>query len=142
MKSLTACLLVVCLGVPLVAGDRPIPRDKKIFIEKMSGDLDGYIRAEFTKQHVPLKLVLTEEDADLIMTGGEENRKRSWHEGWLSMDKDHATGNISIVDPKEKTILWSGEAGDRSLMWGAMARGGPRKVAARIVDKMKDAIAK
>jgi hypothetical protein len=31
-------------------------------------------------------------------------------------------------------MVWAGEAGDRSLMWG----GGQRKVADRIVSKMKD----
>jgi hypothetical protein len=35
-------------------------------------------------------------------------------------------------------MIWAGEAGDRSLWWGSLKRGGQRKVADRIVSKMKD----
>jgi hypothetical protein len=34
-------------------------------------------------------------------------------------------------------MIWAGEAGDRSLWWGGIKRGGQRKVADRIVKEMK-----
>jgi len=55
---------------------------------------------------------------------------------------DNATGAVSLIDRDEKLILWSGEAGDRSLWKGFMARGGFRKVAERLVHDLKDAILK
>jgi len=94
------------------------------------------------KKSVPLVIVTKEEDADLVMTGEASDQKRSWHEGWLSPDRDHVSGNISIIDRKTEKFLWASEAGDRSLWWGALKRGGQRKVADRIVHNLKDAIQK
>ena len=55
---------------------------------------------------------------------------------------DNATGSISIVDKDEKVVLWSDEAGDRSLFFNAAKRGGQRKVADRLVNDLKKAIEK
>jgi hypothetical protein len=38
--------------------------------------------------------------------------------------------------------VWAEEAGDRSLWLGVWSRGGPRKVASRIVDRLKDHLKK
>jgi len=38
---------------------------------------------------------------------------------------------------KDKTLVWAGGAGDRSLFLGGWSRGGQSKVASRIVNKMK-----
>jgi hypothetical protein len=38
---------------------------------------------------------------------------------------------------KDKTLVWAGGAGDRSLFLGGWSRGGQSKVAGRIVNKMK-----
>lgn len=122
------------------ADNKVIPSGAKLFITEMDGDLDGYIRAEITKKGLPLKLVLQESDADLVMIGSSTEKDRKWHEGWLTSVKDHAQGNVSIVNPKEKTIVWSSEAGDRSLWKGSMSRGGDRKVAERLVGNLKKAI--
>jgi hypothetical protein len=138
--------LVSLLAGPLLSGvllaqDYSVPRGSAIYIEKMEGDLNGYITAEFVKQKVPLRIVTTEEDAKLIMTGtATGSEKRSWHEGWLTAEKDKTTGNIMLIDKATKTLLWASEAGDRSMWWGAMARGGPRKVASRLVKNLKKAI--
>ena len=55
---------------------------------------------------------------------------------------DTATAAVMLTDPKEGTILWAEEAGDRSLLMGAFSPGGPRKVASRMVDRLKDAMKK
>jgi hypothetical protein len=44
------------------------------------------------------------------------------------------------LDKEGKTLLWSDEAGDRSLWFGALKRGGQRKVADRLVSKLKKAL--
>jgi hypothetical protein len=57
------------------------------------------------------------------------------------VERDRNQGNIQIVDVKQKTVVWAGEAGDRSFWWGPLKKGGTRKVAERTVNKMKDQIA-
>jgi hypothetical protein len=117
----------------------------RVFIEKMPNDLDQYIGAEVTKQLAGrLTVVLNREDADVIMrgTGSERTGTGAAITGRYLGLHDNATGSISLVDKDEKMILWSAEAGDRSLMFGVMKRGGPRKVADRLVHDLKDALKK
>jgi hypothetical protein len=139
---LRTIVIVLMFSASLLAGDRPIPYGARLFIESMDNGLDGYIRAEISKKKLPVRLVMEKEQADLVVTGGSSERDRKWHEGWLTSTKDHAEGNISIVDPKAKTIVWSSEAGDRSMWKGNWSRGGQRKVAERLVNNMQDYIQK
>jgi hypothetical protein len=129
------------LGAEAAAGKRVIPRGASVYIEEMDSDLDGFIRAEIVKQSVPLTVVLRREEAHLVLLGTSSgNEKRSWHEGWLTSEKDHAVGNVTLMDRSSGAMVWASEAGDRSLWWGAMARGGQRKVAARLVENLKDSV--
>lgn len=118
---------------------------KKIFIEPMANQLDQYIRVEFEKQlKNKITIVLNKDDADAILTGTGE-----WQKGagatltgrWLGLH-DTATGAVSLVSADGNILLWASEAGDRSIWWGAMARGGPRKVASRLIHKLKADIEK
>jgi hypothetical protein len=115
----------------------------KIFIDKMPNDLDIYLRAEFFKQMKGrVSIVLDEKDADAILSGIGEERKGTGAQitgRYLGLH-DNATGSVSILDKERKAILWADEAGDRSLMFGVMKRGGERKVADRLVSKLKKAM--
>jgi hypothetical protein len=51
--------------------------------------------------------------------------------------KDKNEGNVRLLSVKDKRMVWAGEAGDRSLWWGNWTRGGQRKLADRIVHRMK-----
>ena len=42
---------------------------------------------------------------------------------------DDSITNLSLLDKDRKAILWSAEAGDRTLMFGAMGRGSERATA-------------
>jgi hypothetical protein len=53
---------------------------------------------------------------------------------------DTATGAVSLTDRTGTRVLWSSEAGDRSLLFGSMRRAGPRKVAERLVKNLKKAL--
>jgi hypothetical protein len=117
-----------------------IPTGASIYVEEMKEDLDGYIRAEIVKKKLALNVVVSREDAHVVLTGDAATTKRSWSEGWLTTQKDHATGSAMIIDRKTGRMLWAGEAGDRDMWWGDLARGGPRKVAGRLVDQIKKAI--
>ena len=88
-------------------------------------------------------MVGSADEADYIMTGSAtEEERRKWHEGWLTAERDKTAGNVQVLERKTKTLVWAGEAGDRSIWWGSMARGGHRKVATRIVSKFKGSISK
>jgi hypothetical protein len=116
---------------------------RKIFVEKMDYNLDQYIRAEFTKQFKgKVSVVLDKADADGILVGVGEQEKGTGAKvtgRYLGLH-DVASGTISLLDKEGKVILWSDEAGDRSLFWGPLKRGGQRKVADRLVSKLKKAI--
>ena len=138
-------LLLIC-SVFLLA--QPLPKlasIKKVFIDKMANDLDQYLRAEFTKQFKnKVVVVLDKNEADGILTGVSDELKGTGAQvtgRYLGLH-DVATGTVSMLDKEGKIILWSGEAGDRSLWWGPAARGGQRKVAARLVSQLKSAMDK
>ena len=109
----------------------------------MPNDLDQYIRAEFTKQlRGKVTVVLDQKDADAILTGVSEEEKGTGAKitgRYLGLH-DVATGTVSRLDKEGKVLLWSEEAGDRSLMFGALRRGGERKVADRLVGKLRKAM--
>lgn len=117
---------------------------KKIYIEKMLNDFDQYLRAEIAKQFKgELTVVLNKSDADAILTGINDERKGTGAQitgRYLGLH-DNATGTVSLLDKEEKTILWTDEAGDRSVLFGPIKRGGQRKVADRLVAKLKKAMA-
>jgi hypothetical protein len=116
---------------------------QKIFVDKMPNDLDQYIRAEITKQFKgKLVVVVKPEDADAIMAGTGDHKSGTGAAitgRWMGLH-DTATGSVSVLDKEGKTVLWSSEAGDRSIWWGVMKRGGPRKVADRLVHNLKAAM--
>ena len=116
---------------------------RKIYVDKMDNDLDQYLRAEIQKKFKnEIVVVLRPEDADAIMAGVSEHQSgtRAAVTGrWLGLH-DTAVGSVSLLDKSGTMVLWSGEAGDRSLLWGAMKRGGPRKVADRLISSLKKAM--
>jgi len=116
---------------------------RKIFIDKMPEDLDQYLRAEFVKQMKGrVVVVLDKPDCDAILTGVFEEEKGTGAKvtgRYLGLH-DVATGTVSLLDKEGKVLLWSDEAGDRSLLFGALKRGGQRKVADRLVGKLKKAM--
>lgn len=136
-------LAIVACSATFSAQAQDLKSVHKIFIDKMPNDLDQYLRAELFKQvSGKIQVVLDEKDADGILTGVSEEKKGTGAEitgRYLGLH-DNATGSVSMVDKDRKAILWADEAGDRSLMFGIMKRGGERKVADRLVGKLKKAM--
>jgi hypothetical protein len=147
LLCLVAIASVPALAQPAESQARPDPIPlrsiKRIYVDKMDNDLDQYIRAEIQKQFKStILVVLRPEDADAIMAGVSDHQSgtRAAVTGrWLGLH-DTATGSISLLDKTGSIVLWSGEAGDRSIWFGAMKRGGPRKVADRLINNLKKAI--
>jgi hypothetical protein len=98
--------------------------------------LHGFIAPEIVKQKLPLVVTTDEAMADYILTGGSLRADDKWYHVVFN-GKDKNEGNVQLVNVKAKQVVWAGEAGDRSLWWGSIRRGGERKVADRIVHQMK-----
>ena len=136
-------LLLLSIGMLLGQTPQDLASIKKIFIETMPNDLDQYLRAEIAKQFKGrVVVVLKKEDADGIITGVNEEQKGTAAKvtgRYLGLH-DTVNGTISLLDKSESTILWSDEAGDRNLFFGIAHRGGERKLADRLIGKLKKAM--
>jgi hypothetical protein len=138
---------IITLASILLSGlvfgqDASLRNIHKVFIEKMPNDLDQYLRAEVAKQMKGrMIVVLKKEDADGIITGVNEEQKGTAAKitgRYLGLH-DTVNGTISLLDKTESAILWSDEAGDRNLFFGIAHRGGERKLADRLIGKLKKA---
>ena len=136
-------LVLAAISGALLAQAPDLRSVHKVFIDKMPNDLDQYLRAEFVKQlKGKVTVVLKKEDADGIITGIDDEQKGTAAKitgRYLGLH-DTVNGTISLLDKTESAILWSDEAGDRNLFFGIAHRGGQRKVADRLVSKLKKAM--
>ena len=129
------------------AASRPVPKSvrdvHRIYVEEMPGDLDQFIKQEIARQ-MPERLVvaLKKSDADAVMSGEGAQHKDTGSKvtgGYLGM-KDTAFGAVTITDVQGSIQLWTSEAGDKSPFLGVVKRGGPRRVAERLVGNLKKAL--
>lgn len=141
LRLFTICgLLLLASAVPYRAGDIPaskVPPGSKLFIAPMEGNLHGFIAPEILKKKVPFTVVIDEKDADFILTGASIKGDDKWYNTVFG-GKDKNEGNVQLISVKDRQLVWAGEAGDRSIFWSGFRRGGQRKVADRIVKRMKD----
>jgi len=107
--------------------EKPSLADAKIFIEPMQGDLHPFIAAEIVKKKLPFVIVMERKNADYILAGS-----------FIKGDDNKNQGSVQLLNVKDKTLVWAGEAGDRSMFLGGWSRGGQSKVADRIINKMKN----
>ncbi len=147
MKKSIPLMIVVLLTTGMVAygqmegAQQKVPSGSKLFIAPMEGNLHPFIAAEILKKKLPVVVVTEDKDADFILTGASIRGDDKWYHTVFG-GKDKNEGRVQLISVKDKTMVWAGEAGDRSLMWGGLRRGGQRKVADRIVSKMKDDLLK
>src|SRR5262247_2150082 len=107
--------------------EKPSLDGAKIFIEPMQGDLHPFIAAEIVRKKLPVVIVMERKNADYILAG-------SFKKG----DDNKNQGSVQLINVKDKTLVWAGEAGDRLMFFGGMSRGAQSKVADRIINKMKN----
>jgi hypothetical protein len=138
MRTKTALSIVGAAILSVAAKDhpRPVPEQSKVFIAAMDGGLDGFVATEVVKQKIPLIVVTDERDADYVLSGASLKADDKWYNVVFG-GKDKNEGNVRLLAVKDKRMVWAGEAGDRSMWFGGFKRGGERKVAARIVSRMK-----
>ena len=110
----------------------------RVFIPEMQGNLDGFIAAEFVKQHISLTVTQDKDSARYVLLSLAMEDNPNWFSWWNGLTmKDMREGNVRLFDTGSKDMLWSGEAGDRHLFFNELRRSGNRKVAQRIVKHMK-----
>ena len=138
--------LLLLPGLAVLAQEKPqatlaeahrIPDGSRIFISEMEGGLHGHIASQIAKKKLPVVIVTDEKEAEYVISGAALKGDNKWYHSVFGSGKDKNEGNIQVVSVKDRTVIWAGEAGDRSLMWGRLARGGKSKVASRLVSKMK-----
>ena len=103
MKIRLSVLITMILVVTSVAlaDDRIIPRGSKIYIDEIPENVGMYLKAEIVKKKIPIQIVTKQEDADYLLQGiAEGSEDRKWHEGWLTVEKDHTTHQgVRITSP-------------------------------------------
>ncbi len=138
-KLSVALLLVLSVCAVLNAGGAKtqlVPSGSTVFIAPMENGLDNFIAAEVVKQKLPVVVVTVESEAKYILTGASLKADDKWYHTVFG-GKDKNEGSVRLLSVENKQMVWAGEAGDRSLWWGSIKRGGQRKVADRIVSTMK-----
>jgi hypothetical protein len=139
-RYLLAVLAVLALAftqaVAQNKSEKPSLAGKKIFIAPMQGDLHPFIAAEIVKKKLPLVVVTEKKKADYILAGSFIKSDEKWHHTAFGVT-DQNEGSVRLINVRNKTLVWAGGAGDRSLFLGGWSRGGQSKVASRIVNKMK-----
>jgi TolB-like protein len=139
-------VIAAILNSKVAQSDIALPRqlriedNSKVFIAPMESKLDEFIAAEIVKQKVPVEIVVEERDADYVLTGFSQRTEVRWYDvvsGSIVGGKDRLEASAKLIRVKDKTFIWAGESGDRSLIFGALKRGGQRKLAERIVAKLK-----
>jgi hypothetical protein len=108
----------------------------KIFIAPMQGNLRPFIAAEIVKKKLPVVVVTQKKKAEYILAGSFIKGDDKWYHTAFGVTGKN-DGGVQLINVKNKTLVWAGEAGDRSLFLGGWNRGGQRKIADRIVNKMK-----
>jgi len=141
MKKVFAIVVLLIVAASAVEQEKrvqnsKVPPGSKIFIASMEGDLHPFIAAEIVKKKLPVVVVTEEKDAEFILTGASIKGDDKWYHTVFG-GKDKNEGSVQLISVKDKVMVWAGEAGDRSLWWGGFKRGGQRKVADRIVGRMK-----
>jgi len=117
--------------------EKPPLAGATIFIEPMQGDLHPFIAAEIVKKKLPVVIVTERKNAEYILAGSFIKGDDKLNRTALGVT-DKNQGNVQLLNVKDKTLVWAGEADDRSLFLGGWSRGGQSKVAGRIISKMKN----
>lgn len=139
--KLPALALLFCATL---AAQQKIAPGSKVFITPMDRNLDSFIVAEIQKQKLPVEVVLQQPHAQYILTGFSQITGSHWAEQVATSifgGKDKYEASVKMVSADGTRLIWAGEAGDRSILFGAFRRGGQRKVASRIVKEMRQVIA-
>jgi hypothetical protein len=104
--------------------------DAKLYVAPMEWNLDRFVSEEIRRQGLPVDLVTTEDEADLVMTGLYQKLGSRFI----------APGNyiqVRITAAPDGRTVWANEVNDFAVFFGRLRRHGPRKAAESIVKKLR-----
>jgi hypothetical protein len=109
----------------------------KVFVAAMDEGFDSFISAALLKNKVPVTITADEAQADYIITGQAVKGQNKWYDTVFGSERDRNQGSIKMLRVSDKSIVWAGAAGDKSMWYGAMKRGGQAKVSNRLARLLK-----
>lgn len=102
---------------------------RKIYVDKMPGNLDGALRDEIAKLFPKtVHVVLQEKDADGVLVETKIN------------PEDVHTTTVNLMDDGRRTVLWSGSTGDRDIWFAGLRKNSTNEIARSLVKKLKKAM--
>jgi hypothetical protein len=102
---------------------------RKIYIEKMADNLDQYLASSISSKFKgAVSVVLNKSDADAILRGVNIGAQTS------------VQATVQLVDTSEKQILWSGTAGDRSVVTLGISHRGLQTIADKLIGELHKAM--
>jgi tRNA A-37 threonylcarbamoyl transferase component Bud32 len=114
---------------------------RRIFIEPMANDLHRYIGAEIQRQlGGRVQVASSKDQADTIMKGTGELSGAGAITGKVLGVRREQTAYVTITDVTGASVLWSDEAGSRTVLMGIIKKGGPRKLAEHLVGDLRRAL--
>jgi hypothetical protein len=114
---------------------------RRIFIEPMANDLNQYIGAEIQRQlGGRVQVAISKDQADTIMRGTGELSGAGAITGKVLGVRREQTAYVTITDVTGASVLWSDEAGSRTVLMGIIKKGGPRKLAEHLVGDLRRAL--
>src|ERR1039458_2331081 len=118
----------------LAGREATLAQMRRIFIEPMANDLHEYIGAEIQRQlGGRVQVASSKEQADTIMRGNGELRSANAVTGKVLGVRRDQTASVTITDITGTSVLWTDEAGSRTILMGVIKKGGPRKLAENLV---------
>lgn len=125
--ALALVSLCACLAHD-VAAHPDILRGASVYIEPISGNVDGLLAAEIVKLDLPFVLTQNRNNADYIIgsVSGFSAVSSSVPKEGQSFD-----GAIAMIDAQTRRVVWIGDAG------GSKRPKAPRKSAAKLIQKMR-----
>ncbi len=101
---------------------------RKIYIEPMPNGFDNFLRAAISRKlHGFFTIVLNKSEADGILKTANTRTPE-------------VVETVSMVDPSDKVVLWSGSANDKETAYLGFRHGGEQKVADKLAGQLKKAI--
>ena len=127
------------VGGVILSDRSETPYHARFFVAPMEESFDGLVTALMIEKKLPVSIVADENLADFIVVGGTNKGTHKWYDTVFGSgyERDRNQGSIRIIRVRDKTVIWGAQKGDRSLWWGALKKGGKRKVAERLVNEMK-----
>jgi hypothetical protein len=132
MKRITLCIFLVLAISALANGQQ------RIFIVPMTDGFDSFLAAALISNHVPVVITMDEPSAAYVIVGNAVRGQNHWYDTVFGDERDRDQGSLRLIRVSDRSVVWAGAAGDRSLWWGSLKSGGQKKVANRLARLLKE----